>query len=108
MKVSELLQSINAYPIPANVISEAGIRYGLELEAEATQEIISSSGYKLAKADVYAYLAGAPDVTQNGISFSFSDKDKQYFLNVASSIRKEEGVEDATSGQYYGYVGEDL
>lgn len=108
MKVSELLQSVNAYPIPANIVMEAGVRYGLELEAEATKEIISSSGYKLAKADVYTYLAGAPNVTQNGISFSFSEDDKKYFLNVASSIRTEEGVEDETSGQKYGYMGEDL
>lgn len=108
MKVSELLQSVNAYPIPANIIMEAGVRYGLELEVEATKEIINSSGYKLAKADVYTYLAGAPNVTQNGISFSFSEDDKKYFLNVASSIRTEEGVEDATSGQKYGYMGEDL
>lgn len=108
MKVSELLQSVNAYPIPANIIMEAGVRYGLELEAEATQEIINSIGYKLAKADIYTYLAGAPNVTQNGISFSFSEDDKKYFLNVASSIRTEEGVTDATSGQKYGYMGEDL
>lgn len=108
MKVSELLQSVNSYPIPENVISEAGIRYGLDLEADATKEIINSSGYKLAKADVYTYLAGSPNVTQNGISFSFSEDQRKYFLNVASSIRTEEGVEDATSGQSYGYMGEDL
>lgn len=108
MKISELLKSINTYPIPENVISEAGIRYGLDLEAEATQEIISSSGYKLAKADIYTFLAGAPDVTQNGISFSFTDEQRKYFLNVSSSIRTEEGVTDTTGAGYYGYVGEDL
>ena len=107
-KISELLQSVNSYPIPANVISEAGIRYGLDLEAEATKEIISSSGYKLAKADIYAFLAGAPNVTQNGISFSFSEDQRKYFLNISNSIRTEEGVTDATSGQSYGYMGEDL
>lgn len=108
MKVSELLQSVNAYPIPDNIIMEAGVRYGLDLEAESTQDIIQSSGYKLAKADVYTYLAGAPNVTQNGISFSFSEDQRKYFLNVASSIRTEEGVEDATSVQKYGYMGEYL
>lgn len=108
MKVSELLQSVNTYPIPATVIMEAGIRYGLELDAEGTQEIINSSSYKLAKADVYAFLSGAPNVTQNGISFSFSEDQRQYFLSISNSIRDEEGVTDATSGQYYGYVGEDL
>lgn len=107
-KVSELLQSINAYPIPANVITEAGIRHNVDVESDVTPEIIKSSGYKLAKADIYAYLAGAPNVTQNGISFSFSEDQRTYFLSVASSIRSEEGVTDPTTGQGYGYVGEDL
>lgn len=108
MKVSQLLQSINAYPIPANIIMEAGIKYGLDIEADATKEIVQSSGFNLAKADIYTYLAGAPNVTQNGISFSFSEDQRTYFLSVASSIRKDEGVEDPTTGQGYGYVGEDL
>lgn len=108
MKVSQLLQSINTYPIPANIILEAGIKYGLEIEADATKEIVQSSEFKLAKADIYTFLAGAPNVTQNGISFSFTPEQRTYFLNVASSIRKEEGVEDPTTGQDYGYVGEDL
>lgn len=107
-KVSQLLQSINTYPIPANIIMEAGIKYGLDIEADATKEVIQSSGFKLAKADIYAYLAGAPDVTQNGISFSFSEDQRSYFLSVATSIRNEEGVTDPTTGQGYGYVGEDL
>lgn len=108
MKVSQLLQSINAYPIPANIIMEAGIKYGLDIEAEATPEIINSSGFNLAKSDVYSYLAGAPNVTQNGVTFSFSEDQRKYFLNVSANIRGEEGVEDPTSGQKYGYVGEDL
>lgn len=107
-KVSELLQSVNTYPIPANIIMEAGVKYGLDLEAEATKEIIQSRAYKLAKADVYTFLAGAPNVTQNGISFSFSEDQRKYFLSVASSIRTEEGVTDATSGKIYGYKGENL
>lgn len=108
MKVSQLLQSINAYPIPANIIMEAGIKYGLDIEADATKEIVQSSGFNQAKADIYTYLAGAPNVTQNGISFSFSEDQRTHFLSVASSIRKDEGVEDPTTGQGYGYVGEDL
>lgn len=107
-KVSELLKSINAYPIPANVITEAGIRHNLDVEGDATSDVIQSSGYKLAKADIYTYLAGAPNITQNGISFSFSEDQRTYFLNVATSIRNEEGVTDPTTGQGYGYVGEDL
>lgn len=108
MKVSQLLQSISNYPIPANVIAEAGIRHNIDIEYDATPDIVQSSEYKLAKADIYTFLAGAPNITQNGISFSFSEDQRTHFLNVASSIRKEEGVTDPTTGQGYGYVGEDL
>lgn len=107
-KISELLRSVNSYPIPANIIMEAGIKYGLDTEADASPEVINSREYRLAKADVYTYLAGAPDITQNGISFSFSEDQRSYFLSVATSIKKEEGVEDPTTGQGYGYMGEDL
>lgn len=108
MKIHELLKSINTYPIPANVITEAGIKYGLYPESEATPDLIASKEYNLAKADIYAYLAGAPNVTQNGVSFSFTEDQRTYFLNVATSIRSEQGVQDPTTGQGYGYVGEDL
>lgn len=107
--ISELLQSISTYPIPENVILEAGIKNGIEVNLEADKEVIESRGYKLAKADIYTFLAGAPNVSQNGISFSFSEDQREFFLSVASSIRKEEGVTDpTTSGQGYGYMGEDL
>lgn len=107
-KISELLRSVNSYPIPANVIMEAGMGYGLDIEADASPEVLQSTEYKLAKADVYKYLAGAPNISQNGISFSFTEDQRNIFLKLASSIRSEVGVEDEESGQGYGYMGEDL
>lgn len=107
-KISELLKSINPYPIPANVIMEAGIKYGLDIEAEAGPETINSNEYKLAKADIYTYLAGAPNISHNGISFSFTEDQRTHFLNVASSIRTELGIQDPSTGQEYGYMGEDF
>lgn len=107
-KVSELLRSINSYPIPANVIAEAGIKYDVDTEADATPEILQSPGYQLCKADIYEYLASAPNISQNGISFSFSQDQREMFLSISSSIKKEQGVEDPVSGQGYGYMGEDF
>lgn len=108
MKISELLKSINPYPIPANVIMKAGIKHGLDIETEAGPETINSKEYKLAEADIYTYLAGAPNISQNGITFSFTEDERTHFLNIASSIRKEEGVQDPSTGQGYGYMGEDF
>lgn len=108
MTISELLRSINTYPIPASIILEAGIKYNLDVDSEATKEVIESKDYKLAKADIYAYLAGAPNVTENEISFSFSEDQRNYFLSLSNSIKSELGVEDETTGQGFGWMGEDL
>ena len=108
MKLSELLKSINTYPIPNNVILEAALKNGLDADTEVTKEVVDSGSYRLAQADVYTFLAGAPNVTQNGISFSFSDEQRSYFLKTANAIRDNEGVTSPASGQGYGYMGEDL
>lgn len=108
MTISELLKSINTYPIPASIILEAGIKYNLDVESEATSEIIESRGYKLAKASIYAFLAGAPNITENEISFSFSEDQRSYFLNISNNIKSELGEEDETTGQGFGWMGEDL
>lgn len=59
------------------------------------------------EADVYAFLAGAPDVTQNGVTFSFTQEQRDYFLSMSNSIKAGLDVSDASSGQGYGYMGED-
>lgn len=105
--ISELLKSVNSYPIPANVIEEAAIKHGLELDAEATPEAIQGKPYELAKADVYAFLAVAPNVTQNSVSFSFTADQREYFLSLSAGIRDKWGYTGAGSGQGYGYMGED-
>lgn len=105
--ISELLESVNTYPIPANVIEEAAIKHGLELDAEATPETIQDKPYELAKADVYAFLAVAPNLTQNGVSISFSADQREYFLSLSTGIRDKWDYTDAGSGQGFGYMGED-
>lgn len=108
MDLSELLKSINAYPIPENVILEAALKNGLDADTEVTKEVVDSSSYRLAQAEVYTFLAGAPNITQNGISFSFSDEQRNYFMKTATAIRDNEGVTSPERGQGYGYMGEDL
>lgn len=107
MNVSESLKAINSYPIPAYVLTKSAIRNGISLEEEVTSEILASREYRLMEADVYAFLAGAPDITQNGVNFSFSQEQRDWFLSMSNSIKEDFGVSDASSGQGYGYMGED-
>lgn len=107
MTVSESLKSINNYPIPPYVLTKSAIKNGMSLEEEVTSEILISREYRLMEADVYAFLAGAPDVTQNGITFSFSQDQRDWFLSMSNSIKTDLGVVDSSTGQGYGYMGED-
>ena len=107
MTVSESLRSINSYPIPPYVLTKTAIKNGMSLEDEITSESVISKEYRLMEADVFAFLAGAPDVTQNGVSFSFTDDQRDWFLSMSNSIKADLGVSDASSGQGYGYMGED-
>lgn len=107
MTVSESLKSINNYPIPPYVLTKSAIKNGMSLEEEVTSEILISREYRLMEADVYAFLAGAPDVTQNGVLFSFSQEQREWFLSMSNGIKTELGIEDSSTGQGYGYMGED-
>ena len=107
MTVSEALRSINNYPIPPYVLAKSAIRHGVNLEDEASPETIDGEAYRLMEADVYAFLAGAPDVTQNGVTLSFTQDQRDYFLSLSNGIRSGLGVSDLSSGQGYGYMGED-
>ena len=105
--ISKILRSINNYPIPDGVIMESAVRHGLNPDDEATEGTLSGEAYELAKADVYAYLAAAPNVTQNGVSFSFTSDQRSYFLSLSNSLRDKWDYFDPGSGQGYGYMGED-
>lgn len=80
---------------------------GLDPEAEATEEVLGSKGYRLAKADVLMMLADAPDVTQEGITYSFTDEQRDSFRMSASIIYNESG-EGERGHAVYGYKGDRL
>lgn len=86
MTILESLKSLNGYPIPENTFQEIALKRGLSLESEVTQTDVLSNEYNLGKADVYSWLSNAPDVTQESISYSFTDSQRKQFKNLASEI----------------------
>lgn len=96
------LQSINAYPISITAIEDIAGRNGLVLDESPDY---AGQDYQLAKADVLMWLSQAPDITQAGISYRFSDKDRLSFRNQALTIYNGWGVE-VSSSFTYGYKGE--
>lgn len=100
--VLDSLKSLTTYPIPLAALENIAALRGLELDWEvgSTQE----KDFLLAKADVLTWLSLAPNVTQEGISYSFTDKQRENYLQLANSI-KDEYSEELPKAVKYGYKG---
>ncbi len=107
MNVAQSLRSLSAYPIPSATLQDIAEGVGLSADTDLTQELRRSSEFRRAQAGVYLFLSEAPNVTQNGISYSFSDDDRRRFKTRAESILDELG-DTTDNGVSYGYQGEEL
>lgn len=107
MTTLDALKGINSYPIPLRTLNEVAERRGLDLDETATIEMIQSRGYNLAYADLLMWLSFAPQVTQGGQSYSFTDDQRMRMRNRASDIY--EDYEESNTGKgRYGYKGSRL
>lgn len=109
MNVLQALKSISGYPIPTATLQDIAGGCGLEAGEEATQEMRTTARFKRAQAKVYIYLSEAPNVSQGGISYSFSESERNRFLTRAKNILDSLGeTDESLNVQDYGYQGEDL
>lgn len=107
--VRDLLKGINAYPLPLRTLFETAEKRGLDLDGEATQEIINGKAYNLSKADLLMWLSFAPDISQGGQSFSFTDEQRKQLRLRARQLYDEYDPEgDETDVGLYGYKGSRL
>lgn len=106
--VLESLKGVNSYPIPLRTLVEVAERRGLTLTAEAPQEVLRGKAFRLATADLLLWLSLAPNVTQGGQSYSFTDEQRKQFRNNAFSIFDELGETDGVTKPTYGYKGNRL
>lgn len=106
----DALKSINAYPVPLRTIMETAERRALSITAEAAQEVLQSKAFRLAKADLLLWLSLAPDITQGGQSFGFTDEQRKQMRREAQSIYEQlEPTAAATTGTAtFGYKGSRL
>jgi hypothetical protein len=106
--VLDSLKGINAYPIPLRTLCEVADRRNITLTVEATQEGLSDKDYRLAKADLLIWLSLAPDVTQGGQSFSFTDEQRKLLRKEANAIYGELEPSAMAASVQYGYKGSRL
>lgn len=108
MTILESLKSLSGYPLSRLSLTNVAEETGLTADGEATKDVRSSAAFKRAKAKVYLLLAEAPDVSQGGITYSFSDEDKKQFRMQAQALMEEVGDDTSAVGDNYGWMGEDL
>ena len=108
MTILQSLKSLNGYPLQHDALVGVCLESGLNSSEMATSSRLCSKAYKRAKARVYLLLSQAPDVSQGGITYSFSDEDKKNFRTQAQALLEEVGDDASAMGDNYGWMGEDL
>lgn len=104
----EALKSVSAYPVPLRTLVETAELRGLSLAVEATKEVMEGRSYRLAYADLLLWLSLAPNITQGGQSFSFTDEQRRQMRNEAQALYDELEEETAVTKPIYGYKGDRL
>ena len=105
MTVKETLLAISPYPIPEASLEAFGTEVGLGLEDEAGGDVRALNG---AKARLYFWLATTPNVSEGGVSISFSAADKALFLKKARWYAEQAGEDGLIPAASYGYKGENI
>lgn len=109
MTILDSLKAISAYPIPLRTLDDVAERRGLRLMADATQEMLTMSSYNLAKADLLLWLSLAPNVSQGGQSYSFSEDQREKMRSDAYGLYGEYAEDEADKPKtIYGYKGSRL
>lgn len=104
----DALKSVNAYPIPLRTLTETAERRNISLTAEASQESLHSKDFRLAKADLLRWLSLAPNISQGGQSFSFTDEERKQMRQQAQGIYDELEPETNAGCVTFGYKGDRL
>lgn len=109
--IFDTLKGLSAYPVPPRALWTAAVPYGIDLSADATADVLASKAYNLAAADVLMWLSFAPDISQGGQSFSFTDEQRAQFRSRAKALYsqyRDGDTANVASGVSYGYKGSRL
>ena len=106
MTVLESLRMLTAYPIPMESLEAIGIEVGLDLGDELST--VPSKSIYLAKSRTYMFVALAPNVSEGGVSISYTATERAYFMNLARKYAALAGEDGMIPGPAYGYKGENI
>ncbi|MDR3246080.1 MAG: hypothetical protein LBT50_06560 [Prevotellaceae bacterium] len=84
--ILESLKSLNGYPVPVRTFGDIAVRRGLALDDDATENVLKSASYMLAKADILKWISFAPNISQEGISYDLLYSDREQMRKQANAI----------------------
>lgn len=109
MTIREALKGLTGYPIPTTTLNYILTASDVDGADEFSVAISQRAEYKRAAGYVFRYLSEAPNVSQGGVSYSFTADDRTRFANRAKSLLIAAGVEDEyETGVNFGFQGEAL
>ena len=106
MTIKELLTAIAPCPVPDAYLNAIGTEVGADLTTnvdETTPLVLNRS-----RARLYLWLALAPNVSEGGVSISFTAVEKKAFLDLARRYAALAEEENIIPGAIYGYKGQNL
>lgn len=106
----DALIGVTGYPVPRRSAESIALRRGLDLWAAPTQEMMTSREFRLCEADMLMWLFRAPNVSQGGQSYNFTEEQRRDFRRRAVAIYDSLGDTGDAAGAsiQYGYKGDRL
>lgn len=103
----DALLGVTGYPIPQRTVEAVALRRELDLDGGASASSMKSASFRLCEADLLMWLLRAPNVSQGGQSYNFTDEQRKDFRRRAMAIYEALGENDeaGVSGIKYGYKG---
>lgn len=86
MIITKILQSLSAYPIPSVTLECIAESNGFSKYDDIDMLEVPSAELTRAKADTLKWLSDAPAVSQQGISYSFTETERKHFKDMANDL----------------------
>ena len=84
MTIREALRNSFPFAVSNGTIDVIAVARDLDIDGEFDSSVASSRAYELSKADIIKSVAMSPNVSEGGVSISFSDR--QSMISIANEI----------------------
>lgn len=106
MTICELLSGLSPFPVSGAFIDAICCEVGTD-KAVDTSDVDDITLNRL-KARLYLGLATQPNISEGGVSISFTAEDKRAFMALAKRYAHLAGEDGFVQSAHYGYKGENI